>query len=214
MINNLVRFRGKLTLKKPVLKTGGHTNTVLLLLLFICSGVAAQNGNLVGDPEQKVVYDTIAFHYPYYGKRVPPFLGIVAGYEGYRNNCWEAGIALNMIDTYNPERSNGAIVGFIFTYKQSLENDLKTAEAEAGLYSPFSIGAGFSESFYMGTRTFGFRPFVGTSWYHLQVMLGYNFYSKNRNELAELDNLTVKVRYVLPVVRIFKNRIPNPGNNY
>ena len=201
-------------LEKPLVKTGGPRSIILMMLVFICSAVSAQNGNPEADQEQKVVYDTIPFHYPYYGKRVPPFLGIVAGYEGYRNNCWEAGLALNMIDTYSPNRANGAIVGFIFTYKQSLENDLKTAEAEVGVYSPFSIGVGFNENFYRGTRTFGFRPFVGTSWYHLQVMAGYNFYSKNRNDLAELDNLTIKIRYILPVARIFKKRIPNPGNNY
>lgn len=157
--------------------------------------------------------DTIAFHYPYFGTRIPPFFGIVGGYEGFNNPCWEAGVIFHMAD-YNSDNAWGSVVGFAATFKKSLKNDLKTIEAEAGIYTPLSIGVGLNANFYQGTRTIGFRPFLGTSWYHLQILAGYNFFSKRQNDLAEIDHFALKIRYVIPVARIYKATIPNPGNNY
>ena len=190
---------------------------ILLLVIFIsvAGALAAQSAPIPSPSDSDFVpSDTVAFHYPYYGKRIPPFLGIVAGYDGFSNPCWEAGLIFHVADYYSEEHAWGAITGFAVTYKQSLSNSLKTLEAEAGIYTPFSLGVGFSENFYDGTRAFGFRPFLGTSWYHVQVLAGYSFYSSKQSYISELSRFTVKIRYALPVTRLWKAGITNPGNNY
>jgi hypothetical protein len=145
---------------------------------------------------------------------MPPFMGVVIGYEGLHNHCVEGGVVFHMLDVYNDKLPVGNMVGFTLTYKHSLTNPLNTIEAEAGIYSPVCLGFGLSENFYSGTHTIGFRPFLGTAWFHLQILAGYNFYSKKRNDYAELDNFTVKIRYVIPIVRTYRNYVVNPGNNY
>lgn len=157
--------------------------------------------------------DTIPFHYPYFGPRIPPWFGIVGGYEGWNTHCWEAGVAFHLAE-FHSDFKTGQMVGGMLTYKQSTSGRLKTVELEAGIYTPFSLGLGVNANFYEGSRTIGFRPFVGTSWWHLQVMAGYNFYSKRQSSIAELDHFTLKVRYVIPVARLYKKTTPNPGNNY
>ncbi len=180
--------------------------------VLLCS---AQVTNDNGTPSDTLEFstDTIPFHYPYYGTRIPPFMGIVVGYEGIRNHCWEVGLIFHMPE-FNSDFATGGIIGFAATYKGSLTNDLRTIEAEAGIYCPLSIGVGVNGNFYQGTRTIGFRPFLGTSWYHFQFLAGYNFFSKKRNDLAEIDQFTLKIRYAIPVRRLYKDVTPNPGNNY
>lgn len=159
--------------------------------------------------------DTIPFHYPYMGPRVPSWVGIILGYEGVQTHCWETGIIFHLPEYYDRDgRARGVIVGGAVTYKQSFSNRLKTIEAEIGAYAPVSFGFGFNENFYLGTRTFGFRPFIGTSWYHFQLLAGYNFYSKKQADIAELDHLTLKIRYAIPIRRLYVKGTPNPGNNY
>jgi len=141
-------------------------------------------------------------------------MGVLIGYEGIQNHCWEAGLIFHIADFTSGDHAFGPITGFTLTYKQSLSNSLKTVEAEIGIYTPLSIGFGFNQNFYEGTRTFGFRPFLGTSWYHFQVLAGYNFYSQKQSFIGELDHFTLKIRYAIPVVRLFRSGITNPGNNY
>ena len=188
---------------------------LLLASLVICGLVNAQVLDNTSPKADTLEFstDTIPFHYPYYGTRIPPFMGIVAGYEGIRNHCVEVGLIFHMAD-FNSDRAWGSIVGLAAMFKKSLTNDLTTIEAEAGIYSPFSIGVGLNGNFYQGTRTVGFRPFIGTSWYHLQFLAGYNFFSRKQNDLAELDKFTLKIRYAIPVRRIYRDVTPNPGNNY
>lgn len=167
-----------------------------------------------GDTIVDINTDTIPFHYPYYGPRVPEYFGIVGGYEGFSHNCWEAGLVFNIGEIYSELGNTGPMAGIMLTYKRSLSGRLSTVEAEVGLYTQLAIGLGFNENFYEGTGTFGFRPFLGTNLWHFQIIAGYNFYSKNRADIAELDHFTVKIRYVLPIVRMFRAATANPGNNY
>lgn len=185
-----------------------------LLVLFVvtCSAQIEQVAQIPGDT---MASDTIAFHYPYLGPRIPPWMGLTIGYEGYQTNCWEAGLIFHLADYYDESgHRRGVITGGALTYKQSFSNRLKTVELEAGVYAPFSIGVGFNENFYGPSRIFGFRPFVGTSWFHLQILAGYNFYSKRSVDIADLDHFTIKVRYAIPVRRLYKETTTNPGNNY
>ena len=191
----------------------------LLLVFFIsfagiCSAQVVPASVSPGDDTAFIPYDSIPFHYPYYGRRVPPFMGVVIGYEGIVSNviCWEAGVIFH-VPQYISDWSSGPIIGGALTYKQSFSTRLKTIEAELGIYTPFSIGVGFNQNFYEGTRTFGFRPFLGTSWYHFQLLAGYNFYSKKQTFIGEMDQFTLKVRYAIPVTRMFKDQFPNAGNN-
>lgn len=174
----------------------------------------AQIEDIAEFAKDTVASDTVPFHYPYFGPRVPPWMGVTIGYEGYQTNCWEIGLVFHLPEFYSEDYARGPVIGGLLTYKQSFSNRLKTVELEVGAYTPFSIGFGFNENFYEGTQTFGFRPFIGTSWYHLQVLAGYNFYSKRQVDLAELDHFTVKIRYAIPVRRLYRDVTTNPGNNY
>lgn len=158
--------------------------------------------------------DTIPFHWPYMGKRIPPFLGVTGGINTRGDLFWEAGVMVHLAEYYDENHARGNILGGGLNYKQGLQGaSLKTIELEGGIYTPFTLGIGFNENFYDGRATFGFRPFIGTSWYHFQLMVGYNCYSKRQTAIGELVHFEIKLRYVIPVVRIF-HAIPNPGNNY
>lgn len=190
-----------------------------LVVLFalstaMCSAQVADDNSTENDTLDDINTDTIPFHYPYYGPRIPEYFGVVGGYEGFSTNCWEAGFVFHIGEFYSSVSANGQIAGFMITYKRSFSGRLNTIEAEVGIYTPFAIGFGFNENFYEGSRTFGFRPFIGTSLWHFQAMAGYNFYSSKQSDIAELDHFTVKIRYVLPIVRLFRKDTPNPGNNY
>ena len=187
---------------------------LLVLLLISADGAAQVNTNNEPVPDTlEFDSDTIPFHYPYYGPRIPPWMGIACGYEGFSHNCWEGGLAFHLPE-FKGDNGFGQMIGGVLTYKQSTSGRLKAVELEAGVYTPFSLGIGVNENFYEGSRTLGFRPFIGTSWYHLQILAGYNFYSQRQSSIAELDHFTIKIRYVLPVRRLYKEVTPNPGNNY
>lgn len=148
-----------------------------LFLLFALMSSVICTGQIIVDSDTNPTVastDTTPFRYPFFGKRVPPFLGMIVGYEGFANPCWETGIIIHYAD-FTGYHSFGPIIGFAITYKHSLKNSLHTIEGELGAYAPFSIGIGFNRNYYQGTKTFGFRPFIGTSWYHFQFLAGYNF---------------------------------------
>jgi len=188
---------------------------LVVFIVSLCTVCSAQITDKAQIASDTMASDTVPFHYPYLGPRIPPWMGITIGYEGYQTNCWEAGLIFHLPD-YNDQSGHkrGVIVGGAFTYKQSFSNRLKTIELEGGAYAPVSIGFGFNENFYGGSRIFGFRPFLGTSWFHLQILAGYNFYSKRTVDIADLDHFTIKVRYAIPVRRLYKEVTTNPGNNY
>ncbi len=156
--------------------------------------------------------DTIPYKYPYLGSHVPPWFGIIGGYEGFRTDCWHAGIVFNLGEIYS-EIGRGDLAGIILNYKRSFSGQLNTFEAELGIYTTLAFGFGFNQNFSDGSRTFGFRPFLGTSLWHFQVLAGYNFYSKNQ-EIEELYHFTLQLRYTLPLFEIFKEEIDLVENKY
>jgi hypothetical protein len=184
----------------------------LIISLFFSSLCAAQSDTVVQDTAW-MDFDTIPFKWPYYGPYIPPWYGVVAGYEGWNLHCWEVGVAFHLAN-FHSDNKKGQITGGMLTYKQSFTGRLKTVELEAGFYTPFTIGVGLNENFYEGTATFGFRPFIGTSLWHIQLIAGYNFYSKRQTNISDLDHFTLKFRYVLPVRSFVKSADATHKHSY
>lgn len=149
--------------------------------------------------------DSIEYRYPYFGHHIPPYFGVIGGYEGFKSSYWEAGLIFNIAPVWISSKTGG-IVGGTISYKRNFQNNIQAFESEIGFYSPVSLGLNFNYTFTENHNTFGCKPFIGISVYHLQFLWGYNFFSAKKNEIQDLRHSTFKIRYSLPLLRMDKKR--------
>lgn len=155
------------------------------------------------------------YKYPYLGENIPPYIGVVLGGEGIAYPSILAGLTFNIADSYVPRKTGGIIGGsLIFKYNipQSVDTtgfDLPNTnwdpywgiQAEIGNYSLVTYGAGYSY-FHVGDKgTHAFTPFLGSSFYNVQVLISYSFFNRDKNEIGKLRNGRVGIRYVVPIPR-------------
>ena len=148
-------------------------------------------------PDSSVIYK-----WPYFVNHHPPYVGLIGGYEGFNSNYWEVGLVFNIGHGYSSAKT-GAISGMAMSYKQHFTQKTKAIEAEFGIYYLLSFGINFNFHFNSVDQTLGFKPFIGTSFYHFQFLWGYNFFSKS-NAIDNLTHSTFKLRYSIPLLRLDK----------
>ena len=166
------------------------------------------------------------YKWPYYGYNVPRYLAAVVGYEGISYGTIELGLAGNISDTYLA-RKTGSMIGasILFRYNHPVNPDSVSINVfdtisgnpvplywtpdtsfwgvaiEIGNYSLISYGIGYNFNTDGTTVTHGVRPFVGTTLYNLQILYGYNIFSKKKNRIGRLLNSRIMVRYAIPLPR-------------
>ncbi len=161
------------------------------------------------------------YKWPYYGENIPPYLGLIAGYEGVAWGSLVGGLAFNISDSYVP-RKTGAMLGGAVMFRYNIPVSIDTTgtaaspedywdpywglRAEIGNYSTFTYALGYDFFAGGGEMTHGVTPMFGTSFYNVQVMLSYTFYSRDKNEIGRLRGGRINLRYVLPLPR--KNYAP------
>ena len=139
--------------------------------------------------------------WPYFGQNIPAYIGVIIGYEGFKSSYFETGINYNLAPlTVYP--SSGAFAGIQFLYRKNFIHNIQAFEIDIGIYSPVSLGVNFNYNFDGTNTTRGFKPFIGTSIYRLQIIYGYNIFSDKRNKIVPLNHSTLTVRYEIPVIRL------------
>ncbi|MFK7784556.1 MAG: hypothetical protein AB8B56_05565 [Crocinitomicaceae bacterium] len=134
--------------------------------------------------------------YPYAKNYSPAFLGLVLGYNVLKGREVEAGLAYNFVESTT---DFGMTSGYQVIYKRSLERALNAVDVELGVYGLISGGIDVNYNFSSNVSAFGFKPFIGTSIYHFQVLYGYNFIRKKKQEWYNLPQHSLSIRYVLPL---------------
>jgi len=134
--------------------------------------------------------------YPYVKGYAPAFVGLVVGYNFLKAQEVEIGLSYNL----NEGRTRfGMTSGYQLIYKRSIEREQNAVDLEMGVYSILSIGIGVNYNFSNDISAFGFKPFIGTSIYHFQLLYGYNFLRKKKQEWYQLSRHSLSIRYVIPL---------------
>lgn len=134
--------------------------------------------------------------YPYVKGYAPAFLGLVVGYNFLKAQEVEIGVSYNL--NGGPTRF-GMTSGYQLIYKRSLEREQNAIGLEMGVYGSLSMGIGMNYNFSNDISAFGFKPFIGTSIYHFQLLYGYNFLRKKKQEWYQLSRHSLSIRYVIPL---------------
>jgi hypothetical protein len=134
--------------------------------------------------------------YPYAKNFTLPFIGLVAGYNVLKNQELELGLMWN----FGEMRTDfGMMGGYQLMYRRSIERAVNAVDLEMGIYGLVSVGLGVNYNFSNDISAFGFKPVIGTSIYHFQVLYGYNFIRKKKQEWYNLPQHSLSIRYVLPL---------------
>jgi len=152
--------------------------------------------------------------YPFAKGYTPAFFGLVVGYNVLKAQEVEAGFAMNFFEGLNDFGMTG---GYQLLYKRSLERDRNAVDLEMGVYGLVSMGIGVNYNFSRDVSAVGFKPFIGTSIYHFQLLYGYNFLRKQKKEWYQLSSHSLSIRYVIPLkagkqTHYYLPPAPNYGN--
>lgn len=170
----------------------------LVFLYFIQPAFAQESYYTSYDYETDYDYDEADYErkYPYVKGYTPSFLGLIVGYNFLKAQEVEAGLTYS----FNEGPTDfGLTAGYQLIYKRSLERELNAVDIEMGVYGLVSMGIGVNYNFSNDVSAFGFKPFIGTSIYHFQLLYGYNFLRKKKREWYQLSPHNLTIRYVIPL---------------
>lgn len=145
------------------------------------------------------------YKWPYLGEHVPPYLGVAAGYEGFKSSVVTAGIAFNPghLVVHPPV---GGLVGTVISYKQDLRRPgLYSLESDLGLFGGFCFGVGLNYNKVTNNEIYGIKPLIGLAFYNFNMYYGYNFYADKMDAFKELSHHKFTFRYIIPVIKLVKN---------
>lgn len=135
--------------------------------------------------------------YPYFKNVSPPLLGLLIGYNIYENHQIEFGLIKSVgIDGGPP---TGILIGSSITYGYNLDKQLHNVAVEWGFYSVVSAGLGLNYNFNTNSQLLGFRPFIGTSIYHIQLLYGYNLFRNSKNSELDLSHHSLEIQVAIPI---------------
>ena len=173
---------------------------VFVFLFSFCAAFAQERSYYDGPYSGAYDYDyeveDYRRKYPYARYYTPSFFGLIAGYNFLKAKEVELGVVYNLAETTTEFGMTG---GYQLVYKRSLERDLNAVDLEMGVYGLISLGVGANYTFAENVSAFGFKPFVGTSIYHFQLLYGYNIVRKKKQEWYQLSRHSLSLRYVIPL---------------
>lgn len=145
------------------------------------------------------------YKWPYLGEHIPPYLGVTAGYEGFRSSVVTAGVAFNIGHlTIHPRI--GALLGAVTSYKQDLKHPgLYSLESDLGIFGGFCFGVGLNYNKVTNNEIYGIKPLIGLAFYNFNMYYGYNFYADKMDMFKELSHHKFTFRYIIPVLKLVKN---------
>jgi hypothetical protein len=138
--------------------------------------------------------------YPYFKNETPPLIGLLLGYNFIQSRELILGVMWNT--SINNGLKTGMMSGPSLNYAYNLDNKIHRFDLDLGLYSPISAGIGANYTFSGSQRIFGFKPFIGTTFYHVQLLYGYNFFGKKNNDIMQIAHHHLQLRAVIPLRRL------------
>ena len=191
---------------------------VFFVFLFSVSWSSAQDyySDINISSNYTYTYDTSDYKqkYPYIRNYSPSFLGMIAGFNVLKGQEIELGLAYNFGEY---QTDFGMTGGYQLLYKRSLERQTNSVDLELGVYGLVAMGIGVNYNFSETVSSFGFKPFIGTSIYHFQLLYGYNFLRKKKQVWYDLPQHSLSIRYVLPIKarkQTYFYLPPAPSYNY
>ena len=172
---------------------------ICLVFLFVLNGSFAQEYyQPYYSYDYDYTYDKESYkrRYPYAKNYTPAFLGLVVGYNFLKAQEVEAGLTYNFVETTTEFGMTG---GYQLLYRRSLEREFNALDFEMGIYGLVSLGMGVNYNFSNDVSAVGFKPFIGTSIYHFQLIYCYNFLRKKKQEWYQLPQHSLSIRYVIPL---------------
>lgn len=162
--------------------------------------------------------------YPYLGYNVPPYIAATVGYEGLKFSTIEAGISVNIAESYLPRKTGSMLGGqVLFRYNFPTKDSVRYTETESdsssvllykyyvpdtaywglsfefGKYSILSYGLGYNFNTDGSSTIHGIRPFIGTSLFNFQLLYSYNILLTKKNQIGRLVNSRLTLRYIIPI---------------
>lgn len=145
------------------------------------------------------------YKWPYLGERIPPYLAITGGYEGFKSSMVTAGIAINPHSVLVTP-AIGGMVGAVVSYKHDLKHPgLYSVESDLGLFGGFCLGVGLNYNKVTNNEIYGVKPLIGLAFYNFNMYYGYNIYADKMDVFKELSHHKFTFRYIIPVVKLVKN---------
>lgn len=155
--------------------------------------------------------------WPYFNQ-TPRYIGAVLGFEGFRSNFVEGGLAFNFVEF---EDVPGGMIGGNLLYKRNVSERIQSYEAEVGFYTILCGGINFNWNQFDNSGLLGVKPFIGVSIFNIHVMYGYNIFQNSKNTNSQLWHNSFTIRYVMPIVTFGKVKssmkqdyISYPRDNY
>lgn len=178
--------------------------SLLLPLFILCVSLAHAQDPYEYAPELEdypARQQHVTYKWPY-TRRVPGYVGLVLGWEGFKSNYYQAGLALNLVEIQDLP---GGMIGGQALYQRHISENLQRFQVEAGFYTLVCGGVNFNYSIQGEHSTFGVKPFIGLSLFNVQFLYGYNFINKKKNQISSLRNSSFEFRFVIPLVSFGKD---------
>jgi len=148
------------------------------------------------------VQEKIQYKWPH-NHNVPKFVGLVVGYQGVRSSFYQMGLAVNFVEMLSLP---GGMLGGQLLYKRHFSENIQSYSAEIGFYQIICGGINFNYHVQEERGTFGVKPFIGLSIYHIQLMFGYNVFRDKKNTITPLTHGSLELRYVIPIISFGKDK--------
>lgn len=146
--------------------------------------------------------EKIEYKWPH-NHNVPKFVGLVVGYQGFRSSFYQMGLAVNFVEMLSLP---GGMLGGQILYKRHFSENIQSYSAEIGFYQIICGGINLNYHVQEERGTFGVKPFIGLSMYHIQFLFGYNVYSDKKNTITPLMHGSLELRYVIPIISFGKDK--------
>lgn len=188
--------------------------TILFFMLFCQVTPSFAQGGYYYEYSNTKDYDENDYkrRYPYIKGYAPPFLGLIAGYGFLKPQEVELGLAFNLSSGLVKYGMTG---GYQLLYRRAIEREQNAVDLELGVYGIVAMGIGVNYNFSTDGSAFGFKPFIGTSIYHFQLLYGYNFIRKQKRDWYDLPKHSLTLRYVIPLKASKETEYyPRPVPNY
>ena len=159
--------------------------------------------------QERKIIDTIEepiAKWPYFGHNIPPYLALTGGIETFNSHYFFGGLAYHMLmGTVDP---NGAMfAGLRAYYKQNMNDKNNYAfETDLCIMSSIALGLNYSYTHIPGHYVNGFKPFIGLSFFNVQVYYGYCFYKNSLDPEKRLMHNRFTISFNLPVAKLSKKK--------
>lgn len=178
----------------------------VLLILMVLSVAAAKAQNpydyFPSHMDFPLRQKPVEYEWPYI-MHTPPYIGLIAGLEGFKSRFYQMGIALNASEIHE---TRGGVFGTQFLYQRQWHENVERYQVELGFYTFLCMGLNFNRTRQDDFTTFGVKPFVGISLFNIQALYGFNLYNRNKNQIDAMQRSSFELRYVIPIIPLSRNQ--------